>query len=206
MLTKLVCRQIMLSEPYLTREDLLEFSLCFSSVPLRVLLRNLHYRSTRLKMSISDVVGFLTAELSISAKVLLPGAVEFKGALERWSLIGLKIPGAIVMITTEEDIISTVCHPLIFSRFKTLILQVKLAVKHEVPFVPKSGGHSAWSTIGPEGIIIDLSNYKKVTVNNSAETVTIQPGVLNKQLNEALFAEERCTRAFSLPRICVVTK
>lgn len=88
---------------------------------------------------------------------------------------------------------------LVSSESEILTAQVKLALKHDVPFVPKSGGHSAWSTIGSEGIIIDLSNYKKVTVNKSAGTVQIQPGVLNKQLNEALYAEGRCTRTLRYP-------
>jgi FAD/FMN-containing dehydrogenase len=74
-----------------------------------------------------------------------------------------------------------------------LTVQVKLSVQHGIPFVPKSGGHSAWSTIGSEGIIIDLRNLKKVTVDKSAQIVKIQPGVLNKQLIEALYAEGLCT-------------
>lgn len=68
-----------------------------------------------------------------------------------------------------------------------------MAVKYSIPFVPKSGGHSQWSTIGPEGIIIDLSNYKNVIVNKSAQTAQIQGGVLNKQVIEALYAEGLCT-------------
>ena len=73
-----------------------------------------------------------------------------------------------------------------------LIIQVKLATEHGIPFVPKSGGHSQWSTIGSEGIIVDLSYYKNVVVNKSAQTVKIQGGVVNKDVIEALYAEGLC--------------
>lgn len=79
--------------------------------------------------------------------------------------------------------------------------QVKLALKYNVPFVPKSGGHSAWSTIGLEGVIIDLSNFNSVTIDTAAEAVTIQSGVVNKQLIGTLYENDLCLRkllAFSM--------
>jgi FAD/FMN-containing dehydrogenase len=81
--------------------------------------------------------------------------------------------------------------------------QVKLAIEHGIPFVPKSGGHSKWSTIGSEGIIIDLSNYKNVIVNKSAQTVQIQGGVVNREVIEALYAEGLCTCQYSPLVECV---
>ncbi|KAJ7655416.1 hypothetical protein B0H17DRAFT_868521, partial [Mycena rosella] len=65
---------------------------------------------------------------------------EFKELLRRWSDIDLNVPGTIVQPATEEDVIAT----------------VKLAAQHNVAFVPKSGGHSLWSTIGTEGFVVDL--------------------------------------------------
>ena len=75
--------------------------------------------------------------------------------------------------------------------------QVQLALKHDIPFVSKSGGHSAWSTIGQEGIIIDLSNYNKVKIDKSTKTVTIQSGIVNKQLIGALYEHNLFLRTFS---------
>lgn len=77
--------------------------------------------------------------------------------------------------------------------------KVKLALKYNVPFVPKSGGHSAWSTIGQEGIIIDLSNFSKATIDKSAQTVTIQSGIVNQQLIAALYENDLCLRKFPYP-------
>lgn len=64
-----------------------------------------------------------------------------------------------------------------------------------------------WSTIGPEGIIIDLSSFTGVIVNKSAQTVQIQGGVLNKQVIEALYVEGLCTCVCSfLFTILLLTK
>lgn len=75
---------------------------------------------------------------------------------------------------------------------------MSIAVKYGVPFVPKSGGHSAWSTIGSDGIIVDLSNYNKVIVDKSLKTVRVQAGVLNKELIGALYEEGLCVRKLLL--------
>lgn len=60
------------------------------------------------------------------------------------------------------------------------------ALKSNIPFVPKSGGHSPWSTIGSEGIIIDLSLYSDVRVDAGARTATVIGGVLAKEVSVRL--------------------
>ncbi|KAH7356488.1 hypothetical protein BKA65DRAFT_494787 [Rhexocercosporidium sp. MPI-PUGE-AT-0058] len=128
-------------------------------------------------MAVSTFLAAVKAELSEDAKVISDSSTEeFKLALERWTDRDLKTPGAIVLVATEQDIVKT----------------VKLALKHNVPFVPKSGGHSAWSTIGQEGIIIDLCRFNNVTIDKSMETVTIQSGIVNKQLIGALYENGLC--------------
>ncbi|KAH7407901.1 hypothetical protein BKA64DRAFT_721649 [Cadophora sp. MPI-SDFR-AT-0126] len=128
-------------------------------------------------MSISVFLTAIKAQLSKEARLLSdPNAEEFKSALARWTDRDWKTPSAIVVVAEEEDIVKT----------------VQLASKHNVPFVPKSGGHSAWSTIGQEGIIIDLSSFNKVTIDKSTERVTIQSGVVNKQLIGALHENDLC--------------
>jgi len=56
-------------------------------------------------------------------------------------------------------------------------------IKEKIPFVVKSGGNSPWSTIDSSGLIIDLSLMNNFTVDMARETVTIQPGVLSKDIN-----------------------
>ncbi|RYP70637.1 hypothetical protein DL771_005350 [Monosporascus sp. 5C6A] len=61
------------------------------------------------------------------------------------------VPFAVVQRSSEQDVVSTVLEALNVS----------------VRFVPASGGHSLWSTIGREGIVIDL------TVGNANTVGTI---------------------------------
>lgn len=60
------------------------------------------------------------------------------------------------------------------------------ALKLSIPLVPKSGGHSPWSTIGTEGIIIDLSLYSDVRVDAGARTATVIGSVLAKEVSVRL--------------------
>jgi FAD/FMN-containing dehydrogenase len=62
--------------------------------------------------------------------------------------------------------------------------QVEYAVGHNIPFVPKAGGHSPWST--SEGWIIDLVLLNGITLDTENQTATIQAGVGTKQLNHAV--------------------
>jgi hypothetical protein len=77
------------------------FVLIFADRPLQI--------SPRKTMAISSLVQSLTAKLSPTSTVLTdPASTEFKAALERWTELDLKTPGAIVVVSSEEDIIQTV--------------------------------------------------------------------------------------------------
>ncbi|KAJ7713557.1 hypothetical protein B0H16DRAFT_1667322 [Mycena metata] len=107
--------------------------------------------------SFSTFLTQLVASISPGAKILSDqSSTEFKDSLQRWSDIGLQIPTAIVLAATGNDV----------------VLTVKLAVELNIPFVPKSGGHSLWSTIGPEGFILDLSRFKNISLDKEKKTVT----------------------------------
>ena len=96
------------------------------------------------------------------------------------SNLGLQTPGAIIKPANEADAIRT----------------VGWATKASVPFVPATGGHSNWSTIGEDGFILDLSLYKGVVVDPSHNVATIKGGLLMKELQVALSKECRLTRIF----------
>lgn len=71
-------------------------------------------------MAISKFFESLTAKLSSAASVLTnAGSDEFKAALERWTELDFKTPGAIVLVASEEDIIQTVSFSIqrIYLRF-----------------------------------------------------------------------------------------
>lgn len=55
-------------------------------------------------------------------------------------------------------------------------------IKTSTPFVTKSGGHSEWSTTGDDGIIIDLSRYASVDVNEDSHTAKLKGSILQKDV------------------------
>lgn len=72
--------------------------------------------------------------------------------------------------------------------------QVKWSLSNNVPFVPKSGGHSQFSTVGSDGVVLDLSPMGAVVLDEKSETATLCGGVLEKEVAVALAAAERWTR------------
>ena len=88
--------------------------------------------------------------------------------------------------------------------FSWCALQVREAIKASIPFVPASGGHSPWSTIGKDGFILDLSLYKHAVVDSSRNTVTVKGGLLMKELQIALSKERQFTsiNRSTLNRVC----
>lgn len=60
-------------------------------------------------------------------------------------------------------------------------------------FVPKAGGHSLWSTIGAEGIVIDLTAFNAVVVDKDSGTVTVSGGSQIKDAIAPLFEAGLCS-------------
>ena len=102
-----------------------------------------------------------------------PAEANFQEYSKRWTDIGRESPAAIVLPRREDDIQKV----------------VQWAVKSSIPFVAKSGGCSEWSTIGGNGLVIDLTHYSAVEVDAKARTGTIRGGVTQKEVAVRL-AEE----------------
>ncbi|KAJ7609357.1 hypothetical protein DFH06DRAFT_1346381 [Mycena polygramma] len=119
----------------------------------------------------------LTSKLSEHSRVLTDSdSPAFKELLLRWSDIDLKVPAAIVQPATEEDVVITVKH----------------AAENNVSFVPKSGGHSLWSSIDGNGFILNLTLLKKISVDHKTNLITLQSGVLTKEANDVAFENGLC--------------
>ncbi|TVY82051.1 FAD-linked oxidoreductase [Lachnellula suecica] len=122
-------------------------------------------------MTLSKALPELRTALTPSCEILTdPSDANFVEHLKRWTDIDLKTPGAIVLPTSEGD-----CQKI-----------VKWASKSSISFVVKGGGHSEWSTIGTDGIIIDLSLYKGVVVDAASGVATITGSILSKEVASAL--------------------
>jgi FAD/FMN-containing dehydrogenase len=73
------------------------------------------------------------------------------------------------------------------TRDGTLTLdQVQWAVAMSIPFVTRSGGHSEWSTIDSNGVIIDLSKYSGIKVDKKGRKATLRGSILSKSVAVAL--------------------
>ncbi|KAL2852066.1 FAD binding domain-containing protein [Aspergillus pseudoustus] len=114
---------------------------------------------------------YLRAVVSGDCEILHDAqATSFRTYLARWSDIDLQTPGAIVLPRSEEDCVKI----------------VQWATRLSIPFVPRSGGRSRWSTIGREGIILDLSHYAGVRVDAERQTATLIGGVRTKEVGRRL--------------------
>ncbi|KAI0006670.1 FAD-binding domain-containing protein [Xylariaceae sp. FL0662B] len=127
-------------------------------------------------MACDSFVSSLLSQLSPESKILRDAkSSDFQASMERWSNYNLKVPFAIVQPANEDDIVHT----------------VREAIATCVPFVPVSGGHSQWSSIGQNGIIIDLSRYKGVTVDAANNLATVRGGTRMKELQITLHSHEQ---------------
>lgn len=113
---------------------------------------------------------------------------RFRELSKRWTDIGREIPAAIILPESEEQIRQTVTSTLSHRTRDDvgLTFQVQWAVRSSIPFVPRSGGHSEWSTIGDDGVAIDLSKYSGIKVNVDAREATLRGSILSKQVAVAL--------------------
>lgn len=128
----------------------------------------------------------LRAQLSPAAAILTdPNDAAFKSSMLRFSDVDLQIPGAILQPACEEDIVRI----------------VKYAVEHAIPFVPKAGGYSLWSTIGRQGWVVDLALYNAVEVEVEKTIVRVQAGANTKQLNTKVGEVGFCVGPYPSARI-----
>lgn len=128
------------------------------------------FSNTSVQSQITALKGIVDPDCTILTD---PAEADFQEYSKRWTDIGRETPAAIVLPRTEEDIQKV----------------VQWAVKSSIPFVAKSGGCSEWSTIGGNGLVIDLSHYSSMEVDAEARTATIKGGVTQKEVAVRL-AEE----------------
>jgi hypothetical protein len=85
-------------------------------------------------MTILDFLTIIKAELSPGAKVLSDSRTEeFASAHQRWSDLNVQIPGAIVLVVTEDDIVNTVRCSLHFLARNSLPNPDKMCVEVQYP-------------------------------------------------------------------------
>ncbi|OJJ78979.1 FAD-binding oxidoreductase [Aspergillus glaucus CBS 516.65] len=105
-----------------------------------------------------------------SSLIFTPDSEGYQDSLRRWSDTGVKPAGIVVMPSKVADV-------------QTALLW---AQKHHVDLAIKGGGHSvAGTSSSQDGLVIDLSHLKAVSVDTAAKTVTVQGGATWKEVDEA---------------------
>lgn len=107
----------------------------------------------------------------LTARVVTQEDTEYENARTMWNRGIEKYPLAIAYCKDQQDV-------------RNSILWAK---KHEVPIRIRSGGHhyDGYST-GNDVLVIDVSEMKGISIDEQAKQVTIEGGVRNRELYEAL--------------------
>ncbi|KAH8719408.1 hypothetical protein GQ44DRAFT_712338 [Phaeosphaeriaceae sp. PMI808] len=97
-------------------------------------------------------------------EVLLPTDGEkYEKSIIRWSEQSIKRAAAVVLVSSADDISATLA----------------IVREHKISFTVRGGGHSTSGAASIEdGLVIDLSKMRKVTVNPDAKTIKAEGGTL----------------------------
>ncbi|KAF1995816.1 FAD-binding domain-containing protein [Amniculicola lignicola CBS 123094] len=97
------------------------------------------------------------------AEVLMPDSEGYEESIVRWSEHCIKKAHAVVKVSNADDISKT----------------LKFVKEHKIPFVVKGGGHStSGSSSIDDGLVIDLSKLRKVSVDTEAKTIKAEGGTI----------------------------
>ncbi|KAF7562972.1 hypothetical protein G7046_g1175 [Stylonectria norvegica] len=121
----------------------------------------------------SEPYAALRKELS-KGRLLLPGDDGYEASLKRWSLTCVKPAGAVAQPATVEEASAI----------------VKFATANGILFNVKGGGHSTSQTSSapsPDGMVLDMSLMRGVSVDAAAQTVTFEGGCLWRDVDDALW-------------------
>ncbi|CAO2657709.1 Nn.00g038350.m01.CDS01 [Neocucurbitaria sp. VM-36] len=99
-----------------------------------------------------------------NAEMILPGDGEvYEKSIGRWSEHCIKRAAAVVKVTSADDVSAT-------------LAQIRT---HQIPFTIRGGGHSTSGAASIEdGVVIDLSKMRKVTVDSGAKTIRAEGGTI----------------------------
>ncbi|AJR05544.1 FAD-binding oxidoreductase [Photobacterium gaetbulicola] len=106
----------------------------------------------------------------IQGRVIVPGDAEYDEARQIWNAMIDKRPAVIVKCTNTSDVLAA--------------LNYAKAQKLEITI--RGAGHNiAGNAICDDGLMIDLSDMKKVTVDPGAKRVLVQPGATLADIDAA---------------------
>ncbi|KAF2021670.1 FAD-binding domain-containing protein [Aaosphaeria arxii CBS 175.79] len=112
--------------------------------------------------TVSDVYETLRQQLRGSGvEVLIPDSEGYEASIKRWSDHCEKRAACVVRVSGPQDVSRT----------------LQFAKANGIPFVVRGGGHSTSGSASIEdGLVIDLSKLRKVTVDPEARTIRAEGG------------------------------
>src|SRR5690242_13085806 len=98
----------------------------------------------------------------LTGRVVRPGDADYTEASRGWNHLFIHRPAAIVFACSTEDVVNA----LTWSRHQGLAVRVR------------GGGHAleGWSGVD-DGVVIDVSRMKSVTIDAEAHTATVGAGI-----------------------------
>ncbi len=107
---------------------------------------------------------------AVSGEVLRPGDADYDEARRVWNVRFDGRPAAVVRCADAEDVRSA----------------VRFAHRGGLQLSVKGGGHAyAANTVGDDGLLVDLSRMKGLTVDPEAKTARVEPGVTWGEFDQA---------------------
>ncbi|RAQ59384.1 FAD binding oxidoreductase [Aspergillus flavus] len=104
------------------------------------------------------------------ARVICAGSDEYAESIKRWSDTCEKEAGAVVKVTSTSEVSEV----------------IKFARKHRISFAVEAGGHSTTgSSASHGGIVISLSQMRKVLTDPASKTVCVQGGATWQDVNSS---------------------
>ena len=117
---------------------------------------------------------------SFAGQSLLPGDSEYDTARTLWNASIDKRPGLIARCGSTNDVVRAVQ----FARINNLLVAVK------------GGGHNvAGRALCDDGLVIDLSLMKQVSVDAPSRTVTVEAGALLEDVDRETHPREAAGRS-----------
>ncbi|EHB47009.1 (R)-6-hydroxynicotine oxidase [Mycolicibacterium rhodesiae JS60] len=109
----------------------------------------------------------------LTGRVVYPGDAGYADASRGWNHFFTHTPAAVVFARNTDDVANA----------------MTWARKHGVPFRARSGGHAleGWSGVD-DGVVIDVSGLKSVTIDAHARTATVGAGLKQLEAVTALGA------------------
>ncbi|KAL9624825.1 MAG: hypothetical protein Q9160_000871 [Pyrenula sp. 1 TL-2023] len=106
-------------------------------------------------------VASLRSSVSSTCEVIVPSPdSELHSIVSRWSDAGVSLPAAVVVPSSEDDIVAA----------------VNFAAQNGFQLIPAGGGHGSFVPINNRTVYMDMKNFRSVEVDKSAGSVTFGGG------------------------------